>query len=287
MLVNPVFSRELKTTFRTWRTFYSIAAYVLILAAFTSLIFMAFISDTYNGFNPKNMISLYMVMSGFQLFLILLITPSYCGGAVSGEIERQTLDLILVTKMSSVSIILGKLFSSMITVIIMIAASMPVYSVVFYYGGVSLSGFIINFIFCISNAMFIGSIAIFLSTVFRKTVTATIVTLFILISLSIGTVSFAFILFSILKNNFNLVLPVGFYIVFFSLNPIIGFISIFDYQTGVNVWNSIGTFSLDSTVDFGFLKFWHINIIANTVLTALFVKFAAINISNLSKKNNR
>ena len=63
------------------------------------------------SFDPANMGGMYVVLCAMQMGLMLLSAPAMTAGTISGERERQTLDLLLMTKMSSLSIVIGKLLS--------------------------------------------------------------------------------------------------------------------------------------------------------------------------------
>ena len=58
------------------------------------------------SFDPSAMVWLYVVLAAVQMGLVLLTAPAVAAGSISGERERQTLDLLLVTKMSPLSIVL-------------------------------------------------------------------------------------------------------------------------------------------------------------------------------------
>lgn len=287
-MINPVLRREIKTSFRTSKTFYYISAYVFVLLLFTSLFMFVSISNSYNGFSPKNTLFLYLIMSGIQCIFIFLTVPAFTGSSISGERERQTLDLLLITKMSSRSIVIGKLMSSLIIVLLMITASMPVYAIIFYYGGVSLYGFIITILFSISNTMFIGSTAILFSSLFKKTIISIVLTYLVIFVLSFGLISVCTILYTIVEYKFNIKLPEIFYLIFLGSSPIIGFTSIIDNQLGTNVsWEIITSFSGNYNKDTSFIYVWHIHILINFVLTFIFINLAAMKINPVKSSKNK
>ena len=74
-----------------------------------------------------------MVLSVLQLALIVFITPGLTAGVISSERERQTLNMLLTTTQSSTSIIIGKLVSSVAYLLLLMIASLPLYSIVFLY----------------------------------------------------------------------------------------------------------------------------------------------------------
>ena len=85
-----------------------------------------------------------------QTLMIAILAPASTAGTISGERERQTLDLLAVTPISSVAIVVGKLLSALTWVFVLITASIPVAALVFVYGGVApddvLRGYLMLFV---------------------------------------------------------------------------------------------------------------------------------------------
>ncbi|NLM13312.1 MAG: hypothetical protein GX209_06165 [Epulopiscium sp.] len=137
-MINPVLRRELKTKLRSWKAPTLLSVYLVILASFGGLIMAINELDVYTrGFDPRGALSIYALLAGCQLGLIILLVPALTSGTISGERERQTLDLLLVTKLSPFSIIIGKLMASISQIILLILASIPIFSIIFVFGGVS------------------------------------------------------------------------------------------------------------------------------------------------------
>ena len=68
--------------------------------------------------------------------IVLVLAPASTAGAISLEREKQTLDLLTTTPISSLAIILGKLLSALSWVFLLLLASIPVTALVFTFGGV-------------------------------------------------------------------------------------------------------------------------------------------------------
>src|SRR5699024_3051942 len=85
-------------------------------------------------------------------------------------------DLLLCTKMSAFEIIIGKLISSLAFILLLIISSIPLFSLVFLFGGITPGDIVTLFFFYIIIAMVVGSISIFFSPIFKRTMVATVVT---------------------------------------------------------------------------------------------------------------
>ncbi|NLC44017.1 MAG: ABC transporter permease [Clostridiales bacterium] len=194
---NPVIVSEMKIKMRGWRTALSITAYLGVLLLIGFLYYLAFLEQSMyysNSINARQQtgMQIYTVLAILQFALILLITPAQTAGTISSEREKQTLDLLLSTKMSSFGIVFGKLFSAMSFILLLIVTSIPLFSLVFLFGGVTPGDMIKLFLFYIITAFAVGSFGMFFSTLFKRTVTATVVTyitiFFIgLVSIILGT----------------------------------------------------------------------------------------------------
>ncbi len=287
-MINPVLRREVKTALRMRKTFYSIALYVLVLALVTSIALYIFSNNSsyYRTFDPQATIILYFMLSGFQLGIIFLIVPVLTGSSISGERERQTMDLMLITKLSHIAIVVGKLLSSLVIVLLMLAASMPVYAILFYYGGVSLLDLGLMMLLILANAAFIGSLSIFLSAAFKKSTLAVVVSYILILVFTIGTFVLA-ILFNWVHGlnapaNVNSNWLVGYVLLLF--NPIVSFFSMVDFQSGASTTESMMRSVIYGTDLPSYVKYtWFIGMCINMVSAGLFILAAARKINPIRK----
>ncbi|MCT2534209.1 ABC transporter permease [Aquibacillus koreensis] len=187
LFINPVLNKEIKLRFRSFKSFLGIFFY-LAICGLVSLAFI-YIESTfgYGGFNATDSRNLFMVLAIGQLGLVTFMTPGLTAGAISGEREMQTLNILLTTQQSSTSIVLSKLFSSLAFLVLMLFASLPLYSIVFLYGGVSPSMVVITFGFQLLSMFTIGSLGVMFSTIIRKTMIATITTYAMMLFFLVGT----------------------------------------------------------------------------------------------------
>lgn len=177
ILANPVLVKEIKLRFRSLKSFTGILFYLIAMSIFVfGFIFLA-TSLTGNGFfRPAESFMLFTMMTYIQLGLILFITPGLTAGTISSEREKQTLNILLTTAQTSFQIIFGKLSSSIAFLLLMIVAGLPIYSMVFLYGGVSPGQIVIIFLFYFLTLLTIGSLGVMYSTLIRKTIVSMIST---------------------------------------------------------------------------------------------------------------
>lgn len=177
-LWNPIVAKEYRSRMRTWRSPLAMTVYVLLLGGLGWAIFSAMslsARSTFNGGQAANYgqgLFLYLVL--FQMVLLAFITPALTAGAISSERERQTIDLLLVTKLPPFSILWGKLLASMSFVLLLLLLSVPIFSLVFLFGGIELDQVAAAFLVTAVSALTLGIIGIACSTAFRRTLPATV-----------------------------------------------------------------------------------------------------------------
>ena len=177
-LWNPIVAKEYRSRMRTWRSPLAMTIYILLLGGLGWAIFSSTASAARNSFNGGQAANygqaLFLWLVLFQMVLLAFITPALTAGAVSSERERQTIDLLFVTKLPAFSILWGKLLASMSFVILLLLLSVPIFSLVFLFGGIELDQVLIAFLVTAVAALTLGIIGLACSTVFKRTLPATV-----------------------------------------------------------------------------------------------------------------
>lgn len=186
-LLGPVLTKELKERFRTFKGPLIVFLYVGTMIAI-SLAFI-YLSTRHNQgiFQPGRSREFFIMLSLLQLFLIAFVTPGVAAGTISSERERQTLNVLLTTRLSSASIILSKLSSSLAFTVLLVVATLPVYAMVTLYGGIATNQLAGVFGLYFLNMVFFGSLGVFLSTLIRKTGVSTVMTYGIIFAIVVVT----------------------------------------------------------------------------------------------------
>jgi ABC-type transport system involved in multi-copper enzyme maturation permease subunit len=122
-----------------------------------------------------------------ETLLVLVLAPAFTTGAISMEREKQTLDLLVTTPLSTLGMVIGKLFSALVYVFLLIIASIPLASLVFVFGAVGPDDLVRAYLFLFALAFGMGALGLFISALVRRTQTATVITFVLVLVLSIGT----------------------------------------------------------------------------------------------------
>lgn len=175
---NPIVSKEYRSRMRTWRSPLAMTVYILLIGGLGWAIFAAMASSARNSYNGGQAANygqgLFIALLIFQMVLLTFITPALTAGAISSERERQTIDLLFVTRIPPFSILWGKLLASMSFVLLLLLLSVPIFSLVFLFGGIELDQVVVSFLVTAVAALTLGIVGIACSTAARRTLPATV-----------------------------------------------------------------------------------------------------------------
>lgn len=169
---NPLIVKELRERFRAKKTYWVLALYLLVMGAI--LLGFVYLLHLDNIIMPGEDRETFIAMAILQYGLICFIAPALSAGAVSGERERQTLNILLTTQLSPLKIVVSKLVTSLAFIFLLVVASVPLYSLIFLYGGVSPGQLLTLVVFYVVNIILFGSLGLFCSTWVKRTGVSTI-----------------------------------------------------------------------------------------------------------------
>jgi ABC-type transport system involved in multi-copper enzyme maturation permease subunit len=180
--LNPVLIKELRGRMRGGRAFVLITIYLLVLSGVTLLFYAALADVSASDLNAGRQIGkgLFLLIATVSLIEVCLITPALTAGGIAGEKERQTYDLLVSSLLSPWQIAWGKLGAALSFALLMILAVVPMMSLAFLFGGVSLAEVLIALAGLLATAVFYATIGLFWSAALRSTLGAT--------SLAIGSI---------------------------------------------------------------------------------------------------
>lgn len=204
-MMNPVYKRENMVSARSFKLtmllliFNGILALVALLSMYSTLAQVRLTAEIqYSSF-----LDLYVFVAVLEFVMLIFIMPAITAGSISGERERQTLDLMLTTDMTPAEIVLGKLMSSLSTMFLLIISSFPILALVFVYGGVTLRDMGMLLMCYVAAALFIGSLGTCCSALFRKTTVSTVVSYGLMLAVVVGTYGLNHFAYSMSRMNAN------------------------------------------------------------------------------------
>lgn len=185
---NPLIQKDGLSRMRSWRAPAVIGLYLGLLGLFAYLMFAVQMGGGRRVWGFAQVGSgVFTGMAMVQLALVCLFTPAVASGAVSGERERQTLDVLVVSGVSSLGIVWGKLIASVAFILLLIASALPLFATVFLFGGVDVQQFAVMQLLTVTTALTIGSAAVFVSVLSRRTLVATVLAFGVTFAGTVGT----------------------------------------------------------------------------------------------------
>ena len=193
--MNPVLARELKQRMRARHTWLVLTVYLALLALILRGVYVAASrSSSFDGLSGINLSSatvgrdVYQWLLFFMLLLVCFLVPGLTAAAISGERERQTLISLQLSLLRPRAILLGKLLASLAFVVLLIVASLPLLTIPFLVGGVSVSEVLQGLVMVLATAIVLACLGMACSTLVRRTQAATVLAYGVTAALVLGTV---------------------------------------------------------------------------------------------------
>ncbi|MGB0741822.1 MAG: ABC transporter permease subunit, partial [Planctomycetaceae bacterium] len=139
MFVGPIFEREVLTTPRRLSHYLLRSGFVAaLLILFYSLrqATIGFQDVIFSGDTASFSALVFRVFAVLQLTLGLFFSTLFSASLVAQEKDRRTLILLLMTDLRNRELAIGKLFSSLLNIVVLLAASWPVFFSLRLLGGV-------------------------------------------------------------------------------------------------------------------------------------------------------
>lgn len=140
LLIGPVLTREIAISPRRARVYVARTAYGLGLLVLMSTAWLVFtgtqlVRDV--GDLARFGTILFQILAPLQLALAIFFSALLAASEVAHEKDRRTLILLLVTHLSNSELVLGKLLASLLGVLVVLCAGVPIFLCVALLGGVS------------------------------------------------------------------------------------------------------------------------------------------------------
>ena len=172
---NPVLQRELLVNLRMPRAFVLLLLYQAMLAA---VVYFAWPKDnlrldlTENPGSTSTLVDLFFLG---QYILASLMAPSFAAGAISGEKERCTYEMLLASPIRPEAIVMGKLVAALTHLAILIFASLPIVMLCLPLGGVSFYEVLAAYLALIASVVTFGMISVACGSFFPRTSSSLVV----------------------------------------------------------------------------------------------------------------
>ncbi len=204
---NPIVIKELRGRMRGWRAAVVLIVHLLLMSCFASFIYFVVAESTTSGGSGAvgQTIGQTLFYSSYLMLLVVVVflSPAFTAGAISGERERQTLDLLMTTLLPTHSLVVGKLISSLAYIGLLILAALPIQSLAFVFGGVILSELLIGTLLLFVTALISGAVGLFISSLMKSSIASTVITYAVILLTTMGLPVVAGITLGFLNSMLN------------------------------------------------------------------------------------
>lgn len=291
---NPIFAFSAIRRMRSARTPLLITLYSLLLALLAYFtVYGRFMGATVTLGDMRLSVDGYAYMIMLQFALLVLVAPAMTAGSISGERERQTLDLLLVTNTGAVKLVLGKLLESFGFLALMVMCSLPMLSLVLITGGATFAQVLVSVAFLLLTALAALSVGLVCSSLFQRTVTATVMSYLSVFALGIVTllplwhdVKCIGDLYDAMNVAGGQLHTIEYTPISFTINPALGLFSLLAAQTQM-FSSMLWQFSYSLANTFTYLPFDHFLYCNMTFLAAASVLLIALAALNLRVRKPR
>lgn len=163
--MNPIAVRLVQNGSRRMRHFYIRAGYLASLIIV--LLWVMFFKGCGATLSYRDLAAAgamtFTVVAYLQVGLLCVIAPVFMAGAISQEANPRTWEVLLTTPMSRAEIVLGNLLGRLFFILALLVASMPLFALTQYFGGVPGRSVMASFLVAGCLALLVGAVAIALS----------------------------------------------------------------------------------------------------------------------------
>lgn len=186
--LGPVAGKEMSGRMRSVRTYTALTIYLAIVSALAVLLYLVgFVSGprTLGGTSGVGT-AVFFFLVAMQVLLASFAAPAFAVGAISGEREHMTLDLLRATIVAPRQIVTAKLASALGFTLLLLFATLPLFSLAFLLGGVEPTELAIALCVTLASALLFTTFGLYVSSRSKTTMGATVVTYAVVLGIVVG-----------------------------------------------------------------------------------------------------
>ncbi len=183
-LAGPVFDKELRVSSRRRRSYVLRVGYIALLSIFILFAWYSTVAFRGSGSGVYQVsrlsqaaIRMATTIVWFQFIVAQVLAVVMLSSAISDEVTTGTLGVLMTTPITNYQIVTGKLLSKLLQLMLLLAISLPLLSIVRVLGGVPWDYVVSGVFITITASVFAGALSLLLSTVYRHAYTVVIVSI--------------------------------------------------------------------------------------------------------------
>lgn len=177
---NPVIVRDVRTRMRGKQAFLMMASYVLFLIIVMTIAYYttwssAMRNSMYTGQSLVNLDlggTLFKTLVWTQTILLTLIVPSLTSGAISHELEKRTIEMLALTRLTPGKIVIGKHLAGIMYPLVLMICSMPLSGICVMLGGISPAEILVAYLALAAWGFLLAAVGLYWSSMFKRTASA-------------------------------------------------------------------------------------------------------------------
>jgi ABC-type transport system involved in multi-copper enzyme maturation permease subunit len=189
LLIGPMFTREAAVAPRRASFFVARSVFVAALFAITLTAWQMLVgSQQLESIGDLAWFgaAAFQILAPLQVAVALPFSALLVASAVAVEKDRKTLDLLLLTSLSNSELVLGKLLAGMLSVIVVVVATLPLLMIIALLGGISGEQILRVQAVTLASALVAGSLGSIIALWREKTFQALAMTLLVLVLWLLG-----------------------------------------------------------------------------------------------------
>lgn len=186
----PVLVKEFRTQLRGSRAALLITVYVGLALIAMRLVYTSVSSQLNVGppiFNAQIGQAMFIGLALAIQALTVFLAPATMVNSISSEHERRTYELLLATPLSATQLLVGKLLAGVAFLLLLLLATLPLFSVIILFGGVALSDIARVLATVLGSAVMGCMLGLLCSIITRQTYSATLLCYALLVAAVGGT----------------------------------------------------------------------------------------------------
>lgn len=248
LVFNPLLAKELRTRLRSRYSLAVVTLDLVVVGAATVTFLLQHRSFDFRQAQPDGS-QLFEALAIFQLCLILFVVPASMASSISGERQRQTWDLLWITRLTSFDIVWAKLLAGLLINVLLLFAALPLFGAVFLFGGVTIMDVVHTYLVLLATILLLCTASLLVSVLSARPIVCVIVSNAVSMALGLGlslivvyaesgqqTTAFSdFSQFTSLSQDSAPLLPVA------QIDPLIALISVLPTGHGGTILGDLGT----------------------------------------------
>lgn len=233
---NPVYEKDRWSANRSKTFLIGVLAVNSVIAAVAAVVFWNMVSymKTSSATDYAALLQLYLILAMVECMMVVLIAPAMAGTGISQERENGNLELFFSAGVTPCQVVFGKLVSCINMLFVLIVTSLPVFSLVFVYGGIQMRDLIAMISILLVVALEICSLSILCCAGARRSVYAALTAYAANLLLIGGTLLVHFAPRFLYSSGYGEQLgsPVAWYYYLLLANPVVTFYGVLNQQAG-------------------------------------------------------